>query len=415
MNRPFPRLLAVLALAAPALLASCGLLSEPSVKLLTDRAELAAYVERYNARQDSVRVELEYSEVPYQSVLDGRPADAVVGEWLSTPQLLDRFDSTADILKPGRIDPSWFYPGLLSMGSKDGRPVLIPISFDLPAVVFSRPDVKTELPALFMPLELMKSMSASFNTAGKTGIASMGFSPLWNQDFLTCASALFGARFRAGRGGLPAFDPEGVAKTLEYVRGWVTEVNGGFDQDSAFAQRNLVQPWYKLVSNRKVLFSLVPFSEFLAVPEDKRRDLDFRWLSSGSLIPALDDVLFAGVLRSGRNRKGAKAFLEWFFSQQNQRSFLDVSQARRIGVFAVTNGFSALKSVNERDLPQKYPVTLGHVPPENMLVFPETLADNWLKVRDEVIRGWFVDAISGKDTGTLEKRIDEWQKAMRKK
>jgi ABC-type glycerol-3-phosphate transport system substrate-binding protein len=381
---------------------------------VTDRAELAAYVERYNARQDAYKVELEYSEVPYQSVLDGVSADLVIGEWLATPQLMDRFDSTADIVKPGRIEPSWFYGSLLSMGTRDNRPVLIPISFDLPTIVYSRPDLPSDVPSLFMPLDLLRNMSSAFNSQGKGGAAALGFSPLWNLDFLSCAAALFGARLRAGRGGLPAYDSEGLVRTADFLRGWLT-ANGGADQDRAFAEKNLVQPYYKLLDTKKILFSLLAFSDFFSLPEDKRRELDFRWLSNGTLIPALDDVLFAGVLRSGRNKRGAKAFLEWFFTPQNQRSLLEAAQSLRIGVFAVTNGFSSLKVINERDLPQKYPILVGHIPPENLLLFPETLPDNWVKVRDEVIRAWLSDAASGADVDPLDKKLDAWQKAMRKK
>ena len=58
----------------PLALAGCGLLSDQTVRLLTDRAEMAAYVERYNARQTDVRVEVIYDEEPAQAVLDGRAA-----------------------------------------------------------------------------------------------------------------------------------------------------------------------------------------------------------------------------------------------------------------------------------------------------------------------------------------------------
>ncbi len=402
--------------AACCVLASCGLLSEPSVRLLTDRPELAAYVERYNVRQGDFRVEVQYREQPGQAVLDGEQADVVVGEWLASPQLLDRFESTADIVKPGRIEPSWFYAGLLSMGSKDNRPVLIPLSFDLPAVAFCQSSVPDDLPSMFMPLELMRSMSPGFNSTAKNGSASsLGFSPLWNLDFLILSSKLLGARFHAGRGGLPAWDTDGLARTLDYLRAWITSANGGKDRDKAFADKNLVQPYYKLLTAKKTLFALARFTDYFALPEDKRKDLDYRWLSSNGVIPVEDDVVFAGVLRSARNKRGAKAFLEWFFTLQNQRSFLEVAQSLRIGVFGVTDGFSSFKIINEKDMAQKYPILLGHVPLESLLEFPDTLPDNWVKVRDEVILPWISRATVGDDTADLSTRIDEWHAAAMKK
>ncbi|HUI68922.1 MAG TPA: hypothetical protein VL354_00290 [Spirochaetia bacterium] len=408
--------LSALAMAAVcACLIGCGLIPEPSVRMITDRAEMAAYVDRFNALQSDVRIELTYNDSPFQAVLDGTQADLVVGEWLASPNVLDRLDSLGDVVKPGRIDPSWFYAGLIAMGSRDNRPVLVPISFSLPAVVFFKPTMQAELSSMFMPLDTLQSLSRAFNTPAKSGgFSSMGFSPFWNPDFIDAASLLFGARFRPGRNGLPAWDQEGLAKTVDFDRRWLSDVNGGAAADEAFSTRNLVQPWYKLITGKKVLFELASFTDYFALPEEKRRDLDFRWLSQGNLIPVRRDILFAGVLRTSRNKRGARAFLEWFCTPSVQRTLLDVNQSRRIGVFGVTNGFSAIKSINERELPQKYPFLLGHIPSESILAFPETLPDTWLAVRDQVIRPWIHESAAGTEDQTLEKSLDDWVKGMKK-
>jgi Bacterial extracellular solute-binding protein len=398
-----------------ALLVGCSLIREPTVRMITDRAEMAAYVDRFNALQTDVRIELSWREAPFQSVLDGTQADLVVGEWLASPAVLDRFDSLGDIVKPGRIDPSWFYGGLLAMGSRDNRTVLLPLSFSLPAIVFYKPDMQAELSSMFMPLDTLRSLSKAFNAQSKSGgFSAMGFSPFWNQDFLDAAALLFGARFRPGRNGLPAWDQDGLAKTVDFARAWLSEVNGGASADEAFTSRNWVQPWYKLITGKKILFALASFTDYFALPEEKRRDLDFRWLSLGNSIPVMNNVLFAGVLRSSRNKRGAKAFLEWFCNPSVQRTLLDVNQSRRIGVFGVTNGFSALKSINEKELPPRYPFLLGHIPSESILAFPETLPDNWLAVRNQVIRPWIRQSASGTEGQPLEKRLDDWVKGMKK-
>ena len=403
------------ALAAFIFLAGCSLIREPTVRMVTDRAEMAAYVDRFNALQSDVRIELSWTESPSQSVMDGVQADLVVGEWLASPAVLDRFDSLGDIVKPGRIDPSWFYAGLLAMGSRDNRTVLVPLSFSLPAIVFYKPDMQAELSSMFMPLDTLRTLSKAFNTPSRSGgFTAMGFSPFWNQDFLDSAFLLFGARIRPGRNGLPAWDQDGLGKTVDFARSWLSEVNGGASADEAFTSQNWVQPWYKLISGKKILFALASFTDYFALPEEKRRDLDFRWLALGNSIPVMNDALFAGVLRSSRNKGGARAFLEWFCNPSVQRSLLDVNQSRRIGVFGVTDGFSALKSINERELPQKYPFLLGHIPSETILAFPETLPDNWLAVRDQVIRPWVHQSASGAGDQSLEKMLEDWAKGMKK-
>jgi ABC-type glycerol-3-phosphate transport system substrate-binding protein len=414
--RHHPILRLAFAAAAGAALVGCGLGLAPAVQLITNRAEMAAYVDRFNSTQSDLKVEISYQEVPSQAVLDGVPGDAVIGEWLASPAVMDHMDSLGDIVKPGKIDPSWFYARLLDMGSRDNRPILIPISFTLPAIVYVR--TAADLPnKMFMPLDDLKSMSRGFNKTGRTGLPSaMGFSPLgdWNAGFLTTSALLFGARFRPGRNGLPAYDEGGLNNTVDFLRAWISEVNGGAAADAVFSSRNRVQPWYRLLASGKTLFALASFTDFFALPEEKRRDLDFRWLSQDSTVPVMDNVLFGGVLRSSRNKAQARAFLQWFCSPSAQQGLLSVNQSKRIGVFGITDGFSSLKSINEKDLPQKYPILLGHIPLETLLSFPTPLPDNWVKVRDSVILPWIAQTATGQETEALDKKLDQWQKAQKK-
>jgi hypothetical protein len=413
MNCALRTTVSVLAAASLALLAGCGLGLETPLRLVTNRAEMAAYVDRFNSLQSDLKVEISYQESPAQAVLDGAAGDIVIGEWLASPSVMDRLEGLGDVVKPGKIDPAWFYARLLAMGSRDNRPVLVPISFSLPALVYERQS--QDLPAMLLQLDTLQSMSKAFNRTGKGGVVTnLGFSPSWNPDFLTLTAMLFGAHLRPGRNALPAWDENGLRKTVDFTRQWLEGVNGGSDIDASFSGRNLVQPWYKLLSSGKTLFALASFRDLFALPEDERRDFDFRWLSQEGTIPVMDDVLFAGVMRGSRDKAGAKAFLQWFCSLPVQLSLLSVNQSRRIGVFGTTDGFPAWKGIDEKDLPAKYPILLGHVPQENLLLFPDTLPDNWVKVRDGVIEPWMLDSASGKDTEPLDKRLQDWQDSQKK-
>jgi hypothetical protein len=268
-----------------------------------------------------------------------------------------------------------------------------------------------------MPLDTLQSMSAAYRKTGKnSSLTAAGFSPLWdwNVNFLTTSALLFGAKFRPGRGGLPAWEENGLKETVDFVQKWLLGVNTSAAADHDFSRRYLVQPWYKLLTSAKILFAFTSFREFFSLPEEERRDFDFRWLSRASSIPVLDDVNFGGVLRSSRNKGGARAFLRWFCSLPVQQSLLTVNQSLRIGVFGVADGFSACRIINEKDLPQKYPLLLGHIPQENLLVFPETLPDNWVKLRDGVIRPWIVQKGTGQETEDLDKVLAAWQQAQKK-
>jgi ABC-type glycerol-3-phosphate transport system substrate-binding protein len=403
-----------LAAAACLLAAGCGLGLEPTVTLVTDRPEMAAYVDRFNAVQSDVKVVVSWQETPSQAALDGVAGDVVIGEWLSAPAVMDRMDGLGDLVKPGKIDPSWFYARLLAMGSRDNRPVLVPLSFSLPAIVYNPARLQSDPSTMIISMDSLRTLGKLYNRTAKTGgLVNVGFSPGWYPDFMTDAWLLLGARVRPGRSGLPAWDEAGMQRTVDLARGWMAETNGGVDADLAFQTRNFVQPWYKLLSSGKTLFALASFTDLFRLSEEERRSFDFRWLSQDGVVPVNADVLFAGILRSSRDKKGARAFLQWFSTPSVQQALLAVNQSRRIGVFGVTDGFSALKAINEKDFTMKYPLLLGHVPLENLLVFPETLPDNWLKVRDE-LRSWVLDTARGAETRTLENRLSEWQAAQKK-
>ncbi len=398
--------------AAAILAAGCGLLPDPAVRLATSRPEVAAYVERYHARQDEYRLAVHWRESPARAVLEGEVFDVVIGEELATASVMDRLESLGDVVKPGRLDPAGFYPGLLAMGSRDNRPLAVPLSFDLPALVFLRGALPQDLPSLAIGIETVRSLARPLNSIGAGGgLATVGFSPLWNREFLLLSARLFGARLRAGRGGTLAWDPAGLQASVDFTRAWVVEDNGGGALDRAFATRNLVQPWERLLEARKILFAPMPFTGFLALPEEVRRGLDYRWLARDNVIPVRDTVLFAAVPRAAPNKRGAKAFVEWFAGPAAQRELAEVNRSLRLGVFGVTSGFPALVAVNEKDLPQLHPSLLGRIPAAAMLGFPETLPSGWERMRDEAVLPWLEPAATATAAGTLEDALLAWQRA----
>jgi ABC-type glycerol-3-phosphate transport system substrate-binding protein len=252
------------------------------------------------------------------------------------------------------------------------------------------------------------------NAIGKGGgLSAVGFSPLWDPELLLLSARLFGARPRAGRAGALTWDPSGLQASVEFTRSWVVDDNGGAALDRAFAARNLVQPWERLLASRKILFALMPFTDFLGLPEEKRRDLDYRWLSRGNAIPVRDTVLFAAVPRAARNKRGAKAFVEWFASPAAQRELAEVNRSLRLGVFGITSGFPALVALNERDLPQLHPSLLGRVPAPGMLAFPEPLPSGWPRMRDEAVLPWLSRAAAGVAAGSLEDALIAWERSQR--
>ena len=304
-------------------------------------------MDRFNAVQGDVKVGISYQEQPSQAVLDGVSGDVVIGQWLASPAVMDRLDSLLRHREAGQFHPPWFYARFLTWAP--GTTVRCWFLSPLPFPPLSDIRTSTDLEYMFMPLDGLQARCHDFNKASKSGtLTAVGFSPFWNLDFLTETALLFGAHFRPGRNGLPAFDQGGLDKTVEYAAApWVATVNGGPAVDAAFASRNLVQPWYKLLSSGKTLFALTSFTEFFAPPEEKRRDFDFRWLSQDNLIPVMDNALFAGILRLFLSQGGGTDVPAVVLQPGGGAEPAERQPVEKDRAFpASPTGFSALKSIN---------------------------------------------------------------------
>ena len=86
--------------------------AQPIVELWSDRAELAAHVETFNAAGGPVKVELTYVAHPAQELLRGAEApDLVFGSWLASPEL-ERLLLPLDRNLQDQVADASFFPGL---------------------------------------------------------------------------------------------------------------------------------------------------------------------------------------------------------------------------------------------------------------------------------------------------------------
>ena len=105
------------------------------------------------------------------------------------------------------------------MGSRDNRPVLVPVSFSLPASrVLQAGDAGGALQHVHAARHAEIPVPGLQHGRKTGGFIAMGFSPLWNKDFLDAEALLFGARFRPGRNGLPGWDQDGLSKVVDFTQ-----------------------------------------------------------------------------------------------------------------------------------------------------------------------------------------------------
>lgn len=407
--------LAALALVFPA----CARRERGITVLWTDQVEFASYAELFNASQGRYRIAVEYKENPAEALI-GAPArdrpDIVVGPWLKGERTRSKLIPVDYLFNELKINPKHFYQPLLDLGNVHGRQYLLPVSFNLPALVFSseRRDLVTDDYAL--SLDQLKELARAYNTTQRGVYTRMGFSPRWDPEFLYIVARLFNSRFEEGNP-LLSWHRASLAESVDYLRAWTRDINTSPQAEDDFQFKFLYDPPYKLVTGGRNLFSYMPSDALFVLPADKIQNIDFRWVSRNGSIPIQDDIIYMGICKKARHLEAAEAFFAWFFSEETQRALLE--RGKTMGTmrrsFGISDGFSSLRPVNERAFPLYYPALLGHLPPAESLGVPRILPNSWKTLKREIVLPYLVEAVKVDESARealpdLGARLVEWRK-----
>ncbi|HUX20068.1 MAG TPA: extracellular solute-binding protein [Spirochaetia bacterium] len=393
------------------ILSGCSLLSNDVATMWTNQPEFAAFVELFNTTQSKYKIEIAYRALPAQSLTAGETVpDIVIGSRLSSVNSVGQFSPLDQILGKNEIDPTLFYKNLLATGRYEGRQFLLPVSFDLPVVLFEQTPGAASDKQTLLTLENILTASKEFNKKSKDTFKVMGFSPLWSPNFLFSAAELLGADFHQTSRGNLAWDDQNLQKTIADLRGWVKDIDGGPQEEATFRDKYLYDPIYKLLESGRILYYSTTLTGYFDIPDAKRKTIDFRWLAEQNQIPVPENILFAGVPGRSRNKDAAYAFLKWFFKPETQSRLLELVAYDRIKTFGIGNGFSSLSVVNERDFPQHYPALLGKIPPADYLVYPKSLPTDWADLKSNVILPWMQsEVVAPAPQQKLEERLKAWR------
>ena len=389
-----------------------------TITLWTDRPEFAVYAEYFNSAQDEYKVETRYFEsLSSELANSGASPDLVVGSWLKNASTRVLFRPLDDLFKKDtRTLKNSFYPHLLALGNIEGKQYLLPVSFNIPALVFTRNNSYLLPNSFTVNLDEIKALGKAYNT-GNNGIYSrMGFSPSWSDDFLFITATLFNASFKEAA---PlAWDPEALEQAMVYVRDWIEEVNGGIRAEDDFVFKYFYDSPSNLALSGRILFAYMNSADLFTLTQEKRINLDFRWIAEKNSIPLSEEAVYLGICKEGKAKKAAMFFVRWFFQEDTQRHLMEVSRDKRLTetFFGIGNGFSALRTVTEHVFPQFYPNLLGHMPPEDFLSPPNILPRSWTAVKERVILPYLHDRIrygTKNDIRSLERRLSDWTRLNR--
>jgi ABC-type glycerol-3-phosphate transport system substrate-binding protein len=395
-----------------ATLSSCEFVEPKIAVLWTDRPEFAVYAELFNASQSRYKLEAFYREAPAQALVGAEEyPDLVVGSWLKSASTRALFRPLDYFFEELLLTETGFYPKLLALGNIDGKQYLLPVSFNIPALIFSRENASLIPSPFTLSLDEIRSLGKAHNVLTDGAFTRMGFSPRWNDEFLFVAASLFGTSFREGT---PlAWDKGALEKAVTYLREWTSDANRDTTAEDDFEFKYLYDPPHKLASSGRILFAYITSADLFTVPEERRATLDFRWIAKDAAIPVAEGAAYLGVCKRGKARSAADAFVQWFYKEETQRRILERSKRLRLNesVFGIAGGFSALRAVNDDIYPLFYPGLLGHVPPAEYLSPPNILPKDWTNLKLRVVLPYLHDRVRVDEASkvqSLENRISEW-------
>jgi hypothetical protein len=414
---------ALLAATLASFFASCSGHSGDRAVIWTDVPELAIAVELFDASKvdpsdpSSGAVELHWKPELAAALASAKaPPALAIGSYLGSSPARKNLASIDYLFRGGRVDRSAFYPELLAAGVVGGRRILIPISFNLPVIVFARGASSTG-DGFSLSMNEMSAPSTAYNRReGKANYSRMGFSPRWDGRFLVSALEAGGAGFT--QAGELAWNDDGLKKALGEIIDWVGRTNGSAALEDDFQFKYLFSPPYRYVKEGRSLFAYMDSSDFFRAPEERRTGIDFRWFARDGRVRVSDNLVCAALVRGAPGRKTAESFLRWLLEGETQRAILE--RSRRVRAldysFGIAGGFSSLRSVNEESLPSYFPALVGHAPPAAALVAPAILPADWPALESAVVTPWAIGATAASKAdcdaslGLLSESLSEFRK-----
>lgn len=397
---------------------SCSNTTQDPVIIWTNRQEFASYVELFNVVQDEVQVIVIYKADPVIALppaKDELPPDIVIGSWLRNDTTIKQFRPLNYLFTERRINPAVFYPQLLAYGNVQNKQYLLPVSFNLPAMIFATKNTKLVTENHLLTPDQIRDMAAAFNKKNKSQIhTAMGFAPSWSPEFLYTVAQLRGVNFR-GINGTLAWSQEQLELTMDYFHHWTKTANDSVQEEQDFSFKYLYTPETRHVLAGSCLFAYLPSDELFSTPQNLLQEIGFRWIHQDNKIPVKDDMIFMGIFKKARNKEGAEAFLSWFMTETTQHQLLERSTLMNLNVnsFGIAGGFSALQSVTEQTFPLYYKTLLDNLPAAQYITPPTALLPRWESIKTRVIIPWLTQAVSADNINSissLNQLLTTWSK-----
>ena len=391
---------------------------EHRVVIWTSCSEFAQYIELFNKTHKDNRAILVYKD---NSALSLPPAkdelvpDIIVDSWLRNEAFNRSFCSLDYLFDNQILTSEIFYSQLLEAGRRKHIQYLLPVSFNLPAIIFSNENKDLVTDSYTLTMQQIREISSPFNQKNKNdSYTRMGFTVLSNPDFTYLATKLNGVKFHEEKGQI-VWDEAKLQQTANLLKEWIVTDNGSVQIEEDFAFKYLFMPNYRQVTSGRTLFAYTNSASLFKMLKEQNLDIDYRWIVQDKSIPISDSLMMMGIYKDCNNKVGATEFIRWFFQSESQREILERKESMGLEteMFGISGGFSSVRDVTEHILPVYYTHLLTNLPPSQMFSLPQILPPRWESYKFMVVEPYLHNAVSAEDGATIPSIQDleqEWRK-----
>lgn len=402
-----------------ALISGCQKGSDNTVLIWTNKSELVSYAEVFNSEQNKIKVVIAYKEkISLPNAKDERSPDIVIGSDIRNENTKKNFTSIGYLFHNPKMKKSQFYGKVLDCGKIGRVQYLIPISFNLPLMIFTK-DNENLLPNDYLiSLDELRDISALYNKKNSRGIfTSIGYAPRWNEDFMYTVAKMQGSDFKFSDKKEDRFtwNQQNLDSAISYMKNWTLSNNDSSNAEEDYAFKYLYMPEYKLVASNRCFFEYTTSDSFFVLPADKINGLDYRYLCYNDKIPLDDDIVFLGLYKKSENTTNAEKFIVWLLNEDTQAKVLERNHKMKLNTltFGVLGGFSSLQSVNEKVLTKYNPGLRKNLPLADYLQPTNLYPEQWETIKESVICPYLLDGTNtatDKNEESISQRMKRWKK-----
>lgn len=385
----------------------CKKNTEKRLVIWTDNSEAAPTIELYNKthKHKAVIVYKENIAASLSPSQEELSPDIIVGSFLKNSKTRKNFLSLDFLFNRKYLSSSDFYTTLLKSGTFGYHQYLLPVSFNIPAMIFSAENKNFIKDNYTISLEELKQTGAEFNKKNKKGsYTAIGFAPLSSSNFLYTTAQLHGTNFKEDKKKTFTYDKNQLNETIEYLKNWIKTENSSVQTESDFVYKYLSETPDKQVTSGRTLFSFVTSDKLFSMSEVQLSKIDFRWLNNNNLIPIEDSLIYMGIAKKTKKAALAADFISWFFDSETQHSLIERKFKSNLDTvqFGIAGGFSSLKDVNEHILPVYYPAMLTNIPQAGTFTISDRKPAKWNEIKTRIILPYLEDAVRSEDTNSIQ-------------